>query len=175
MNRLLVAFKAARQLGLEQVGLFALYKFGLLSGHYKRVTSCRLPVASCELKAVLPVPGRDELFAVLGKDGVSTLFAEADEIVGGKVRLFGAEPVPLKLTFPEPLQHWTAYETNPSLLSTLYSLISDIKFLWEPARFGWVFTLGRAYTVSQDEKYAETFWRNFETFTDANPPCLSPH
>ena len=73
------------------------------------------------------------------------------------------------------MEHWTAYERNPSLLSSLYSLVSDIKFIWEPARFGWAFTLGRAYHLNSDEKYAETFWRYFEIFTDANPPCLGPH
>ncbi len=47
--------------------------------------------------------------------------------------------------------------------------------MWEPARFGWAFTLGRAYHLSGDEKYAAAFWQFFETFTDANPPCLGPH
>jgi len=93
-----------------------------------------------------------EILAVLGKDGKATLLAEADEIVAGKVRLFGGEPVPLHLAFSKPLHHWTAYETNPSLLSNLYSLIPDIKFIWEPARFGWAFTLGRAYRLTGDEK-----------------------
>jgi hypothetical protein len=91
------------------------------------------------------------------------------------VHLFGGDSVPLQLTFSEPLRHWTAYEISPSLLSSFYSLIPDIKFLWEPARFGWSFILGRAYHLTGDEKYAEAFWRYFATFTDANPPCLGPH
>ncbi len=180
MNRLLIALKAARQLGLEQVGLFALYQFGLLTGHYHRVTS---RIVNSEWEATInyslfTFPSRSDLLAVLGKDGQSALLAEADEIVGGKVRLFGAEPVDLQLTLPGNLSHWTAYETGKTPIP--YSLITylpvpDIKFLWEPARFGWAFTLGRAYHAAQNEKYAEAFWRYFETFTDANPPCLGPH
>ena len=178
MNRLVIAFKALRQLGLQPVALNALYRFGLVTGHYRRVTSRESSVASGELKAVLPLPGRDELLTVLDKDGKADLLAEADEIFSGKVRLFGAEPVELNLTIPGNLEHWTAYETGKA--SIPYSLITDlpapdIKFLWEPARFGWAFTLGRAYHVTGDENYAEAFWRNFETFTDANPPCLGPH
>ncbi len=177
MNRLSIALKAVRQLGLEQVGLYALYKFGLLTGHYRRVTSgiVNRKWGGTINPSLFPFPSRDELLAVLGKDGVTALLAEADEIVGSKVRLFGAEPTELKLTFPGKLAHWTAYEIGGVRLPISELPIPDIKFLWEPARFGWAFTLGRAYHASQNEKYAEAFWRNFETFTDNNPPCLGPH
>jgi hypothetical protein len=180
MNRLLVALKAARQLGLRQVGLYALYKFGLLTGHYRRLTDAACGAAqagswSASLQPLFDFPARDELLSVLGREGRSALLAEADEIVAGQVRLFGAQAVPLQLTFAEPLRHWTAYETSAALLAPLHAQFSDIKFLWEPARFGWAFTLGRAYRVAQNEKYAEAFWRSFALFTDANPPCLGPH
>ncbi|MBE3068451.1 MAG: hypothetical protein IMZ73_13660, partial [Chloroflexi bacterium] len=112
MNRLVIAFKALRQLGLQPVALNALYRFGLVTGHYRRVTSRKSSFASGELKAVLPLPGRDELLTMLGKDGKADLLAEADEIFSGKVRLFGGEPVELKLTIPGNLEHWTAYETG---------------------------------------------------------------
>ena len=29
--------------------------------------------------------------------------------------------------------------------------------------------------ITQDEKYADAFWKYFETFTDGNPPYLGPH
>ena len=127
------------------------------------------------MKAVLPLPGRDELLTVMGKDGQASLLTEADGVVGGKVRLFGAEPVDLKLTLPGQLEHWTAYEIGKIPIPFSQSPIPDIKFIWEPARFGWAFTLGRAYHLSGDEKYVEAFWQYFEAFTDANPPCLGPH
>ena len=86
-----------------------------------------------------------------------------------------AGPVPLQLTFNEPLHHWTEYETGKAPFPFSLFPIPDIKFIWEPARFGWAFTLGRAYHITQDEKYAEAFWKYFETFTDGNPPYLGPH
>jgi len=179
MNRILLAFKALRQLGFRPVALNALYQLGLATGHYGRVENRRSKIEARDtrfvIREVLILPSRDELRRVLGKAGEEKLLAEANEIVAGKVRLFGGEAVPLQSTFSEPLHHWTAYETNPTLLSNLYFLISDIKFLWEPARFGWAFTLGRAYHVSSNEKYAEAFWHYAETFLDANPPYLGPN
>jgi hypothetical protein len=118
------------------------------------------------------------LLAALGAPALAALFIEADEIIAGNVRLFSGEPVPLQLSFSEPLQHWTAYETGQSLPSTSQpaSLPTfDLKLIWEPARFGWAFVLGRAYHLSGEERYAQAFWRHTETFLDANPPCLGPH
>ena len=51
----------------------------------------------------------------------------------------------------------------------------DLKFIWEPARFGWAFSLGRAYHLTRREKYAEAFWKYFERFDSGNPPYLGPH
>ncbi|MBT7171612.1 MAG: alginate lyase family protein, partial [Phycisphaerales bacterium] len=50
----------------------------------------------------------------------------------------------------------------------------DIKYLWEPSRFGWVYDLARAYAVSGDAKYPEAFWTLLESWMDANPPMLGP-
>jgi hypothetical protein len=173
----MLALKAIRQLGLQPVALNALYQLGLATGYYRRVTCGRRLMAD---HAPLPIvcrplfnlPPRADLLAVLGTDGIASLLAEADEIVSGQVRLFGAHPVELNLTLPGRLEHWTAYETGRA---DLRPLTFDIKLLWEPARFGWAFTLGRAWHLTGDEKYAQAFWRYFETFTDANPPCLGPH
>jgi hypothetical protein len=51
----------------------------------------------------------------------------------------------------------------------------DVKFLWEPARFGWAFTLGRAFHLTSAEKYARAFWKYFDRFDSANPPFQGPH
>jgi len=127
------------------------------------------------LHPILPLPNRDELLAVLGENGKAALLVEADALVAGKARLFGGVPVELQLTFNQPLLPWTAYESSPSLLTPLTFSFSDIKFLWEPARFSWAFTLGRAYHLSGEEKYASTFWRYAEMFIKANPPYFGPN
>jgi hypothetical protein len=47
---------------------------------------------------------------------------------------------------------------------------SDIKFIWEPNRFAFVYTLVRAYSATQDEKYAEAFWKLILDWAEYNPP-----
>ena len=176
-SRISVVLKYLRQFGPRPLALLALYKFGLLTGHYRRLdrrpqTVDRPPST---VHGLFPLPSREQLSQTLGEDGKVTLLAEADEIVAGKFRRFGDELAEIQLTLPQPLQHWTAYETNHKLLSAFHVPHDDIKFLWEPARFGWAFVLGRAYHLSQDAKYAEAFWKYFETFTASNPANLGPH
>lgn len=183
LPRISTALKALVQLGFQPVALNALYRLGLITGYYKRIESREKGLeGGRRLKPLFDFPEREELSAILGNGGRKSLLAEADEIAAGKVRLFGGAPAPLQLAFPGPLHHWTAYETTPSLLAPLYSLLSssyslppDIKFIWEPARFGWAFTLGRAHHLTGDGRYAEAFWEYFESFADANPPGRGPH
>jgi hypothetical protein len=127
-------------------------------------------------RPLLDLPKREELAAVLG-EGQALLLSEADEIVEGRVRLFGGEPVPLRLEPPGPLHHWTVYEQRVVGAHTVRPRAEeeDIKFTWEPGRFGWAYTLGRAYLLSGDERYAEAFWKYCEAFIDANPVNLGPH
>ncbi len=56
-----------------------------------------------------------------------------------------------------------------------YGDTEDVKLIWEPGRFGWAIILARAYHLSQDPRYAQTFWTYTETFLEANPPNLGPH
>jgi hypothetical protein len=186
----IISLKFLRQMGLRPLALYALYKFGLMTGHYRRMERSKTKEAPPfeGLRAPLSsflfhLPPRDQLASILGNDGKASLLAEADEVLNGKFRMFGGEPVEIKLTLDQPLQHWTAYETNPTLLSSLRQAQgdafvfphNDIKFLWEPARFGWSFILGRAYHLTQDDKYAKAFWKYFEAFTESNPAYLGPH
>lgn len=53
--------------------------------------------------------------------------------------------------------------------------VGDIKFIWEPSRFAWAYTLVRAYTAAGDEKYAEKFWMLFESWLGANQPNMGPN
>jgi hypothetical protein len=177
-SKILAGVKYLLQFGLRPLALYALYKFGLLTGHYRRLDR-RLQTADRPLPTVdrlFPLPTPDQLAQAFGEEGRAILIQEADEIVDGQVRVFGTLD-PLDFTHPEPLRHWTEYETDHTLTSRFLSLVphSDIKFLWEPARFGWALTLGRAYHLTQDKKYAEAFWKYFEAFTQNNPANLGPH
>jgi hypothetical protein len=51
----------------------------------------------------------------------------------------------------------------------------DIKFVWEPNRFAFTYTLVRAFTYSQDEKYPEAYWTLIEDWAKHNPPNTGPN
>lgn len=176
-SRIWVGVKALRELGLEQVGLNAFYRFGLRTGHYQRQLNAALTRlhdlnrrTNLELHPCFPtLPERYSLRDVLG-DQINELYEEADEIVSGRVRLFGGAPVPLVLNLNEPLEEWVVYEGGMDRRDD-----QDIKFIWEPGRFGWACTLARAYYLSGNERYAAAFWEHTERFLSSNPPYLGPH
>ena len=51
----------------------------------------------------------------------------------------------------------------------------DIKFIWELNRFGYVYTLVRAYVVTHNEEYPEAFWTLIEDWAKHNPPNTGPN
>ncbi len=165
-----LALKALRELGPQKMGLFALYRAGLHSGYFRWKTAGRKSTndKSCHpspiARPLLDLPASEVILEIIGPGGLAQLKAEADEIVDGRVRLFGGQPVPLNLTPPGERSHWT--ESRPE---------GDIKFIWEPARFGWAFTLGRAYYLTGDERYPAAFWRYFKSFREGNPVNLGPN
>jgi hypothetical protein len=163
------AVKAARQLGTLSLYNYALYQLGVSSGYYHWKSSHPKPGRSGSIHPILELPDRQALLETLG-DSAVVLIQQADEVVQGRVRLFGSQPVPLQLIPPGKLVHWTAYEKGEKSFG-----VEDVKTIWEPSRFGWAFTLGRAYLLSGNEYYAKVFWEHCETFLDANPPYLGPN
>lgn len=159
--------KALFQLGIEQTSLFAWYRWGLQSGYLRWRTQPPKNPARAEIEGFLELPDREQIRKALGEDSWLRLFAEAEEIISGKVRLFGGEPVELILEPPKPLSHWTDYRET--------EFDPDIKFIWEPARFGWAITLARAYYLSNDERFADSFWKYTDQFITANPVFMGPH
>lgn len=157
------AYWLIREVGLAPLFSLAVYRLGLWSGYYRWRTPLggRKVNASPPLRAdvfVLPDPERLAKWSRLrGED--ATL--EAEEILAGQVRLFGGQPQSLNLKPPHPKRHWSSLHEE--------DVPGDIKQIWEPARFGWVFPLGRAYRLSGDERYAKTFWENWESFLTHNP------
>jgi len=47
---------------------------------------------------------------------------------------------------------------------------SDIKDVWEPGRFGWVYDLVRAFALTGDRVYADAFHDQLANWCEANPP-----
>jgi hypothetical protein len=173
-KKITTLYKALRELGPASLLSYARYQAGLQTGFYQRAT----PEASAYTPFLSPppekipvhIPAAQVLAGYLPPEEKERLLEEANEIISGKMRLFGGEAVPLVLEPQVPINHWTAYEIGPRKWD-----VEDVKFLWEPARFGWVFTLGRAYLISGDDSFPQAFWSCTERFLKANPPNMGPN
>lgn len=169
-HRTSLALKALGELGLRQMSLYALYRLQLHSGYLRRQTSddrrfTNLPDACFRLFPLMELPDPDHLRSILGGAGCGALLSEADEILAGRVRLFGGDSIPLELENSGPKLHWTELEKSSNEIQE-----KDIKWVWEAGRFGWAIVLGRAYWLTGDERYPASFWKYLKTFLDANPP-----
>jgi hypothetical protein len=173
MKGIAVILKAARQLGLHSLWLYGLYQLGLYSGHYRRVMKQPPALSTVQkLRPLLTLPTRKALSVVLS-DERGALLEEADRIVKNReYRQFGADFMPIQLMWQDTteLHHWVDYETKKDSLPA-----GDIKLVWEPARFGWAFPLARAYLLTDDRRYARTFWQLLDEFDRNNPYLMGPN
>lgn len=192
------ALQAARELGPGPLLRYASYGLRLRSGWLRRRTPgyswADRPLSSWLVRGVPSDPlgyfasrqsRANRLTFAAGPDQIAdpkSTIAEADEIACGRLRLFGGPPVDLGVppdwsafachgpASPAHVsldQHWTAY--------SLEALPDDVKLLWEPARFGWVFRLARAYQLAHDQRYAATFWAFVDSWRSANQPNMGPN
>lgn len=151
--------KSLNQLGPTKMALFGLYQLGLRTGHYRRATPSERsgPVSAPTLPPLAHIPE-------IPPAQVDLTLAEADDILRGKVRLFGADPVPLSLDAGASPLHWSQLERIPPE--------EDLKRIWEPGRFGWAITLARAYAFGGGAAYAKAFWEKTLHFLESHPPNL---
>ena len=102
---------------------------------------------------------------------------EAERILSGELKFFShtyyragfppdwhADPVSgIRL---DSHKHWSDISDDPGV---------DIKFIWEPSRFGMVYPLVRAYASTRDERYALVFWELIKSWAESNPPNTGPN
>jgi hypothetical protein len=112
-------------------------------------------------------------------DSCDAIVQEADEIGAGKFRLLGydalsfgnpidwhLEPVSNKHA---PLVHWSRMNELDA------SSFGDQKIVRELSRHQYFITLGQAYWLTGNEKYARTFVDHLTSWMDQNPPKLGTH
>lgn len=115
----------------------------------------------------------------LNKSYAEKAVCAGDEIVANRFQYFfdkfhclGSDPdwflIPVSGKRAAGDRHWCDVEFFDSTLG-------DIKFVWEPSRFAWAYTLVRAYSATGDEKYVEKFWFLLESWLNSNQPNLGPN
>ncbi len=166
LRRFPLALAAIGELGLRPLWHLGCYQLGLRSG----LTSLRVQSAFRRARAFSSRLNLRQDFPHLLIPAFPAPLQEAEEIAAGQVRLFGGPPRPLNLSPVAPLQDWSAYETGHADWG-----VEDPKFIWEPARFGWVAALSRMYLAAHEDRWPEVFWQRFEEFTAANPPGCGPN
>ncbi|MGB2896473.1 MAG: alginate lyase family protein [Anaerolineales bacterium] len=117
------------------------------------------------------------LKTILG-EGVEASVTEAEAVLDGRYRLFGQPEIALgnpphwgtfaltpsssEKTVVDLERHWTEYALN--------ELPQDVKLLWEISRFGWAYSLARAYALTGDECFVEGFFSLLRSWREANAP-----
>ncbi len=165
MTRWQRAFKILWQLGPGPVTLYLRYWLGVRSGWYRWQTRHAPAAAPGPWRLPGRFPAADALQGHLDADARRAALQEADRLLEGYFRPFSGLPAPLDLSQGTDPRHWVQLERDHRWLQG-----QDIKFIWEPARLSWVFTLGRAYHLSGDRRYAAFFWRKVAEFRRLHPP-----
>ncbi len=172
LSKFSVGWKALKQLGVRPLANLAIYKLGLTTGHYTRASE-KIAKSTFQENLSISWPINktqpiNDLFITPADN--RSLLDEAERISKGEYRLFGGSYSRILLSLYPPLHPWTEYEQYPDQY-----IQKDIKFVWEPARFGWAITLARAWSIDRSPLYEKTFWHYWEEFLTSNPAFYGPN
>lgn len=109
-----------------------------------------------------------------GDSSAKNFVDAAEQIVEGRIDVLGLrnlyvgteidwhrEPISGKRS---PLKHWKQFDEFDTAET------GDKKIVWELNRHQHFFTLGFAFWLTKDERFAETFVRHLESWMEQNPP-----
>ncbi len=172
--------RAMHQLGFTPLMMNVLYRFGLKSGWLSRQVTGKVTLSAKQAWDLEPrydlisIPQPSDIYSCIDDDGRAQLLKEADEIKSGLFRRFGGEAVALDLSAAGSAD-WIVYERGGLNGLNLGIPHEDIKYVWEAGRFAWALTLARAFHISGDRSYCDTFWKFSDQFFKANPACRGLH
>lgn len=109
-------------------------------------------------------------------ESAQRIIEKANRICEGKFDLLGFT----NLSFGDPID-WQFEPTTGKRIPLVHwskldyldvELAGDKKIIWELNRHQYFTTLGQAYWLTGDERYAQVFARHLETWMETNPPKL---
>lgn len=174
MNSLVRGIKTIHQVGLLPVLQVGLYRLGLTTGHYRRMTGKDYKDDVDHLKW-LEQGTSFERSAVAGFFQNHSKFEKecrenVEFILSGMCEIFGGQPVKIVDDTQNVSHHWTEFE-----LKRIPLPVDDIKLVWEPARLGWVFAIARLAAFQKDPSLGTRSWALLEDFFRLNPTNFGPN
>ncbi|HXY30877.1 MAG TPA: heparinase II/III family protein, partial [Gemmatimonadaceae bacterium] len=162
----------ARTYGLRGVALRVLHESRRRAGAFRRI-----PRHGADLTTPAPHPYWVDPAALAAATDRTAALARADRVTSGEYEAYRWS----WRTLPSLPDDWHrspgARQAFPSDLpwwSVPHAAIDagDIKDVWEPGRFAWVYDLVRGWLLSGDTRYAEAFHRLFADWCRSSPPFL---
>lgn len=158
---------ALRRLGLRNVIRVGAYRAAIRAGVWRLLT----PIGKGWSEPLFTASEwSGNLAPALTEAARSSLVAEADEIVSGRLRMYSGAAV---LVGDPPLWHVSTYdESNSADPAAHWSCVrttGDIKDIWEPSRFAWAPVLARAWKAEGSSRYLESLNRWVGDWAVANP------
>jgi hypothetical protein len=103
---------------------------------------------------------------------VNATLGEADRVLNHQIKIFGREwncgiPIDWHCDIETGMRWSLNHYTRVPLVK---GKLSDVRAVWELNRLQHLTTLGRAYALTEDERYTEEFLRQLMSWREANPP-----
>jgi len=126
---------------------------------------------------------RNQCAALLGvwdtdqQDTQDTAVSEANDVLQGTMRLFAHTPIRVGAA---PAWNVNPFSGQEAPGDRHWSKIGDfdhgdIKAIWDLSRFGFAYSLVRAYWRTGNEDYPKRFWQLFEHWLEENQPQQGPN
>jgi Heparinase II/III-like protein/Heparinase II/III N-terminus len=180
MHRIRSRFGLARDV-LKTFGLTGLFRrgwyvFQMKSGRLKRQFPVRnlKPIAGFEFPYRFDLERTQRLYSKLPDIGQvrEIVLKDSERLLAGEHPMFSSRWQHLSWP-PRWLENpdtGRAYDPNLhwSLVPDFDPIQGDIKAVWEPSRFGFVYLLARAHALTNDARYGEAFWQALENWLQTN-------
>lgn len=164
-----------RTFGARGIALRALFELRRKAGRFRSVPRHLVTLSPQRVLHPFAVDSR----ALEAATDRHLAIQRAERVVAGEFQAFGAEWREL----PGDMYDWHSVgdggRFDPASpwwrLSHSGGGGGDVKDVWEPARFGWVYDLVRAFLLTRDDRYAAAFHRLLAEWLESSPPFRGVH
>ena len=107
------------------------------------------------------------------------IIKEANDAINGKIKAFSSIILdygnPIKWNYNPITEESVSFQKYWFEIKDFDKNIGDIKVIWEPSRFCYLFLFSRAYLITKDIKYYEAFSKHIELWVKNNRYPYGPN